>query len=77
MNHDIPKIPDHIVEVGEDWPMGLAAYDNGFVILQPRPRQDWHTISSTEIGSWEFAAFIPGAIAKKLGELTQEKTGEQ
>ena len=75
MNHDIPKIPDHIVEIAEDWPMGLAAYDDGFVILQPVA--GYGEGQTPRIKRWDFAAYIPNPLAKRLGELANEKESEQ
>ncbi len=71
MNHDIPKTPDCVVEIAEDWLMGLAAYDDGFVILQPVA--DYGKGQAPYIKSWNFAAYIPRLLAKRLGELEKEK----
>ena len=70
MNHDIPKTPDCIVEIAEDWPMGLAAYDDGFVILQPVA--GYGEEQTPHIKSWDFAAYVPRLLAKRLGELEKE-----
>lgn len=64
-----PKEPDCTVEWHKDSILGLAAYDAGFVILQPH-----YGIGETNplnAKEWAFAAYIPHPVAIKLGELAK------